>query len=153
MSTDPTVAPNSARGSGCPPRDELPRRRVLVIGDSAPMRAIVRSMLSTDGSVRWEVTEASSGTEFLGVFGQQPPFDVVVLDMQTPAVSGFAACRALRAWDRRVPLLFVTADGTPGSCRQERRSGGDSYLVKPFSASGLKTALHCLIVEQRPEAR
>jgi len=125
-------------------RAERTVKRLLVADDSAPMRAILLAMLRADDSTRWEVVEAASGIELLDAVAEQAPFDVVVLDVQMPGMDGFSACRVLRELNRELPVLFVTAEGDPGSFAMGRAVGGDSYLVKPFSASGLRTALHVL---------
>ena len=113
------------------------------------MRAMLRSMLVTDSSVRWEVVQASSGAEFLEALAGQSTFDLCVLDVQMPGMDGYAACRALRELDQQVPVLFVTAEGDPGNYIQGRQAGGDSYLVKPFSSSALLTAVHMLVSLKR----
>jgi two-component system, OmpR family, response regulator len=124
-------------------------KRVLTVDDSAPMRAMLRSMLETDSSVRWDVVQASSGTEFLEAVAQQAAFDLFVLDVQMPGMDGFTVCRTLRELNQEVPVLFVTAEGAPADYSQGRLAGGDSYLVKPFSAPALLTAVHMLVSLKR----
>jgi CheY-like chemotaxis protein len=126
-------------------REEAPVKRVLTVDDSAPMRAMLRSMLETDSSVRWEVVQAGSGVEFLDALALQAPFDLCVLDVLMPGMDGYAVCRILRELNQQVPVLFVTAESTPGNYSQGRLAGGDSYLVKPFSAPAFLTAVHMLV--------
>jgi CheY-like chemotaxis protein len=124
--------------------DEIPARRILVVDDSPPMRAVLRTMLRTDRSTSWTIVEASNGVEALDVISSQPPFDVVLLDVQMPGMDGFTVCRRLRERHPRVSVVFLTAEGDRGSFDRGRASGGDSYLVKPFSPAALKAALHVL---------
>jgi two-component system response regulator ResD len=131
------------------PREEAPVKRVLTVDDSAPMRAMLRSMLETDSWIRWEVVQAGSGVEFLDALALQAPFDLCVLDVMMPGMDGYAVCRILRDLNQQVPVLFVTAEGTPGNYSQGRLAGGDSYLVKPFSAPALLTAVHMLVSLKR----
>ena len=116
------------------------------------MRAMLRSMLETDPSVRWEVVQASCGAEFLEVLAQRSAFDLCVLDVQMPGMDGYEVCRVLREVDQRVPVLFVTAEGDPANYGHGRQAGGDSYLVKPFSSSALLTAVHVLVSLTRRSA-
>lgn len=133
-------------------RAERPVKRLLLADDSAAARAILLAMLRADDSTRWEVCEAANGPEFLDAVALQAPFDVVVLDVRMPGMDGFSACRILREANRKVPVLFVTAEGDPGSFATGHAVGGDSYLVKPFSASGLRAALHALTSLTRRQA-
>lgn len=131
---------------------EPPRKRILVVDDSPPMRAILRTMLRTDRSSTWEIVEAANASEFQDAISLQAPFDIVLLDVQMPDLNGFAACRTLRERDREVPVVFVTSEADLGSFSEGRSSGGDSYLVKPFSQAALKAALHALTSVRRRAA-
>lgn len=130
-------------------QDAPPAKRILTVDDNPVMRATLRAMLRTDSDYRWEVVEATSGPDFLLALSLHAPFDVVSLDVQMPGMDGFAACRALRDVDPLVPVLFLTAEGDPASYIKGRVAGGDSYLCKPFSASGLMAALHVLVSLKR----
>ncbi len=120
------------------------------------MRAILRSMLRTDSFSNWEIVEAANASEFLDAISSQAPFDMVLLDVQMPGMDGFTACRTLRERDKEVPVVFVTSEAGLGSFGEGRSSGGDSYLVKPFSPAALKVTLHALTSIRRrggsPEA-
>jgi len=128
-----------------------PLKRILVVDDSAPMRAILRTMLRTDKSSTWEIVEAANASEFQDAISSRAPFDMVLLDVQMPDLNGFAACRSLRERDRNVPVVFVTSEADLGSFGEGRSAGGDSYLVKPFSPAALKAALHALTNVRRRE--
>jgi DNA-binding response OmpR family regulator len=64
-------------------------------------------------------------------------------------MDGFTVCRILRELNQQVPVLFVTAEATPCDYSQGRLAGGDSYLVKPFLAPALLTAVHMLVSLKR----
>jgi CheY-like chemotaxis protein len=147
MATVPVIAKSLARPS-------VAHKRILVVDDSEIARKVVRSMLKADHDADWDVVEAASGEEFLGVMGTQSvasedTFDAVILDVRMPGVGGLQACQVLREVDQRVPILFLTADGSREGFRQGQQAGGDSYLTKPFSASALKAALHVLTSVKR----
>ncbi len=131
---------------------DLPIRRILIVDDSLPMRALVRGMLLADRSVSWEVTEASSGSEFLHLSSTLPTFDIILLDVQMPSMDGFTACRIFRGRDRQVPVIFLTAEGDRRSFDEGIGCGADSYLVKPFSPARLKAAIHVLTTLKRRAA-
>lgn len=152
MEPAPDSDARQARPTVGHPRAEPPPKRILVVDDSPPMRAILRSMLRTDNVSNWEIVEAANASEFLDAISSQAPFDMVLLDVQMPGMDGFTACRILRERDREVPVVFVTSEAGLGSFGEGRSSGGDSYLVKPFSPAALKAALHALTSVRRREA-
>lgn len=84
----------------------------------------------------FDVHPAATGQEALeGVRSVQP--DLVVLDVMLPDVDGFEVCRRMRAAGDSTPVLFLTArDGTEDKVRG-LTTGGDDYLVKPFSLEEL----------------
>jgi CheY-like chemotaxis protein len=128
-----------------------PTRRILVVDDSPAMHAVIRSMLRDDNVTSWDMVAASSGPGLLDAVSSQGPFDVILLDVQMPGMDGFTACSALRERGCRVPVVFVTAETDLESFRRGRASGGDSYLVKPFSATALRAGLHVFTSMARRE--
>ena len=59
-------------------------------------------------------------------------FDLVVLDVMLPGISGFDVCERLREAGNRVPVLFLTARNTDADRLAGLRHGGDDYMTKPF---------------------
>lgn len=114
-------------------------KRVLVVDDHAPTRALVRSILDAERSDRFHVVEAANGTECLKAFDTQGPFDLVLLDVNLPDMDGYSICRALRSVDSAVPIVFVTAMGELKDYATGRGAGGDSYLVKPIARASLRS--------------
>jgi CheY-like chemotaxis protein len=114
-------------------------KRVLVVDDHAPTRALIRTILDAEKHDRFEVVEASSGTECLKAADSQGPFDLILLDVTMPDMDGFEVCRALRHVDKHVPIVFVTAKGEMRDYAAGREAGGDSYLVKPIARAALRS--------------
>lgn len=114
-------------------------KRILVVDDHAPTRALVRSVLDAEKSDRFEIVEAGSGTECLKAFDSKGPFDLILLDVTLPDMDGFEVCRALRSVDKQVPIVFVTAKGHLDDYAAGRAAGGDSYLVKPLARASLRS--------------
>lgn len=103
--------------------------RVLVVEDDAPLREVLQRGLEEDGHV---VTLAADGTTGLSLV-ETYPFDVVVLDVMLPGISGIALCRRLREVGRQVPILMLTAKDLASDIVEGLNSGADDYLTKPFS--------------------
>src|SRR5262245_31368216 len=116
-------------------------KRVLVCDDHAPTRGLIRALLESDRSEKFEVVDAASGAECIKSFDGLGPFDVVLLDVRLPDMDGYQVCRALRNVDNRVPVIFVTGQGELKDYNAGREAGGDSYLVKPIARGALRSMI------------
>jgi two-component system OmpR family response regulator len=113
--------------------------RILVVDDHAPTRSMIRSMIEADRSAKHEVVEASSGEGALLAVEKGPPFDLILLDVEMPGISGFDACRKLREHGLKTPIVFVTGRGDLKDFNAGREAGGDSYLKKPIARAALRS--------------
>src|SRR3954452_8305458 len=102
--------------------------RVLVVDDDPDVRAVIAMQLSSEGyEVRAEA-DVSAGTDAVKVFHPH----VVVLDvMFSGAPDGLSLARRLRA-DEGVPVVLVSADGSPRLRLEGFAAGADDYVTKPF---------------------
>ena len=107
--------------------------RLLLVDDEENLRSMLQAALRHNG---FEVHPVATGRDALdGVRSVRP--DLVVLDVMLPDVDGFEVCRRMRAAGDSTPVLFLTArDGTEDKVRG-LTTGGDDYLVKPFSLEEL----------------
>ena len=76
----------------------LPRKRILIVEDSADTRFVYAAILNLDG---YEVLEAPDGESGVGMALEQHP-DLVITDINMPGLSGFDVARRIRA-DERTP--------------------------------------------------
>jgi len=72
-------------------------------------------------------------------------YDVIILDVMLPGKDGHSVCRQLRAQDRRMPILMLTARGGVDDRVAGLDSGADDYLVKPFDFKELLARLRALL--------
>ena len=104
--------------------------KILIVDDDREIRDVLRVLLTGE---RFEVAEASSGEEALAYLAEHPGgVDLVILDVMMEGISGYHVCLQLREqWN--VPVLFLTAKSQESDLTMGYSSGGDDYLVKPFS--------------------
>ncbi len=114
-------------------------KRVLVVDDHAPTRALIRSVLEAEKGEKFETVEAATGMECLKAADSKGPFDLILLDVNLPDMDGFEICKALRSVDKGVPIVFVTAKGGLNDYAAGRAAGGDSYIVKPIARGALRS--------------
>ena len=104
--------------------------KILIVDDDQEIRDVLRILLTGE---HFEVAEAGSGEEALRYLDEHSgQVDLVILDVMMAGVSGYHVCVRLREkWN--VPVLFLTAKGKESDLTMGYSSGGDDYLVKPFS--------------------
>ena len=107
---------------------------ILIVEDHPTMRDAMRLVLEEDGH---DVEEASDGETGLAAVRAHPP-DVVLLDLNIPAMSGAEVLDALRSdpVTADVLVVVVTATGEEGRARSLAQ-GADDYITKPFSPLAL----------------
>ena len=104
--------------------------KILIVDDDREIRDVLRILLTGE---HFEVAEAPSGEEALRYLEANPGgVDLVILDVMMEGISGYQVCLNLREkWN--VPVLFLTAKSQESDLTMGYSSGGDDYLVKPFS--------------------
>lgn len=104
--------------------------KILIVDDDGEIRDVLRILLTGEG---FEVSEAAGGEEALDYLeAHQGQIDLVILDVMLEGISGYHVCLQLREkWN--VPVLFLTAKSRESDLTMGYSSGGDDYLVKPFS--------------------
>jgi len=113
--------------------------RVLTVDDSASMRALLRSALSSRG---FAVEQCVDGQEALDWLATNE-VDVIITDINMPRLDGFGLIEKLRASalhaDR--PILVLTTESSDEKKQRARQAGATGWIVKPFDAEKLTTAL------------
>jgi two-component system response regulator RegX3 len=113
--------------------------RVLVVEDESTIRHAVGYALRRDG---FEVAESGDGAEALEIAGDD--FDVVILDLGLPTVSGTEVLRRLRAAGP-VPIIVLTALCTESDRVLGLELGADDYVTKPFSMAELMSRVRAIL--------
>ncbi len=104
--------------------------RVLYAEDGEDNRRLVQGVLQKAGA---EVVLAATGAEAVErVLGADPPFDLVLMDVQMPVMDGCEATRALRDAGVGIPILALTAHSAGGEQERCLAAGCTDYLTKPI---------------------
>lgn len=119
--------------------------RILVVDDEPDIRNILHILLSSRG---YEVDEAENGLRAVECVRAQPDYDLIILDIMMPGMDGVAACTEIRQHSV-APILFLTAKAQPADMSDAYGSGGDDYLIKPFSNHELFLRVDSLIRRYR----
>src|SRR5258708_23447966 len=129
----------------------LQQNSVLVVDDELPLRKALRAFLAASG---FAVEEARNGEEAVGTV-QQHPFDLVLLDINMPGISGIDACRRIRAISPRAGIVMVTVRDLEDDKVRALEAGADDYVTKPFRLRELIARLRAVLrrthVHEAPE--
>jgi len=115
--------------------------RVLVVEDERRMAAALRRGLQAEGFV---VDLAHDGEDGLHQ-ARHGDYDIVVLDIMLPRISGYNVCKQLRAEENWVPILMLSAKDGEYDMADGLDLGADDYLTKPFSYVVLVARLRALL--------
>ena len=114
-------------------RERRPRLRVLAADDSASNRLIISQMLELQ---EHDVVTVSDGREAVDTF-EPGEFDVVLMDVEMPTLSGTDATRALRDAGVTVPIIALTGHSAPEHIQKCLDAGMSGHLSKPFEFNEL----------------
>ena len=110
--------------------------RVLAVDDNSVNLAVIQNHLAAHGIA---VTTATSGRAALQRLAEDPSYDLVLLDVMMPEITGYEVCERIRESHsaHELPVVLVTAKGQPGDMVRGFDAGANDYLTKPFSRSEL----------------
>jgi len=113
---------------------------VLVVEDEESIRLGLRDVFAYRGYAVETAETGETGLRELLSGG----FDLVVLDVMLPELSGFDVCRKARAKGATLPILMLTAKGSEDDVVEGFQSGADDYVTKPFSVRELLARVEAL---------
>jgi signal transduction histidine kinase/CheY-like chemotaxis protein len=144
----PPVRPESSTGV-----PELLRGRVLLAEDGPDNQALISLVLrraglevelASDGQIAFETAMAARE--------RSEPFDLIVMDMQMPLMTGYEATAALRAEGIDVPILALTAQAMTGDRERCLAAGCNEYLSKPVDRVRLIALVSSLLEKRADES-
>ena len=122
-------------------------KRVLVVDDEKNIVKGIRFSLEQEG---FEVTSAFDGEEALNQV-KQNEFDIILLDLMLPKLSGLEVCQQIREFSG-VPIIMLTAKGEDMDKILGLEYGADDYITKPFNILEVKARIKAILRRtNRPE--
>ena len=115
--------------------------KICVVEDENSIAEMVRFNLEMES---YEVELIQDGAEALELFKRNFEFDLIILDVMLPNVSGVDLCRLIRQTSQ-VPILFLSAKGTTADRIEGLKAGGNDYLPKPFDLEELLLRIAILL--------
>jgi len=125
--------------------------RILVVEDEDHLAIGIKFNLEAEG---FEVQTVGDGQAALNVFASTKlRFDLVILDLMLPGMSGYAVCEAIRQQGSDVPVVMLTARTLVEDRIRGFDAGTDVYLQKPFDLDELISIVRSLVSRRRPATR
>ncbi len=115
--------------------------RILLAEDDPITREAVAELLEAEGH---KVSAAKDGLEALDHWRKHRA-ELVLLDIMMPGASGYEVCRAIRADDRRVPVLFLSAKSEEVDVVLGLELGADDFVRKPFGKHELLARVRAVL--------
>jgi len=116
--------------------------RVLIVDDSAAMRAFIRKVIAISGFECEDHLEAANGQEALDMLKKEW-VDLILTDINMPEMNGEEFVRRLENDEclRSIPVLVVSTDSTTQRIHQMLTLGAKGYIATPFTPEGLREEL------------
>ena len=127
------------------------KRRILVVEDEQHLAVGIKFNLEAEG---YTVDLVPDGAAALKLFDDaKNHFDLVVLDLMMPGMSGYAVCESLRESGHFMPILILSAKTLPEDRARGFDVGADQYLTKPFDLDELISRIKNLIARHENAAK
>lgn len=116
-------------------------KKVLILEDEDNIRSFVVINLKRAG---YQAIEAGTGKEALKKLRENPDVGVAILDIMLPDIDGFEVCRLIRATNKQIGIIMLTARTQEMDKVTGLMTGADDYVTKPFSPAELTARIDAL---------
>lgn len=117
-------------------------KKILIVDDSAYMRARLRKILKKNG---YEITgEAENAQSAISKFKNLNP-DLVTLDLIMPDENGIYALKELKKLNPKCKIVMISALGQEGYIREALVAGAKDFIIKPFDANTVLSKIQALL--------
>ena len=116
-------------------------KNVLILEDEVIIRSFVVINIKRAG---YDAIEAGTGEEALEKLKANPDIGVAILDIMLPGMDGFEVCRNIRATNKQIGIIMLTARTQEMDKITGLMTGADDYVTKPFSPAELTARIDAL---------
>jgi two-component system alkaline phosphatase synthesis response regulator PhoP len=121
---------------------------ILVIEDEPSVAIALRDSLESDGHSVHLATDGSAGFQYASAPTES--FDLILLDLMLPKMSGLEICQRLRANAIETPIIMLTARGAASDAAFGLKLGADDYIPKPFDVGELLARVAAVLRRAKP---
>jgi DNA-binding response OmpR family regulator len=119
----------------------IENKKILIVEDEVKVATFIKKGLQTQN---FEAEVAETGSDAKRFFSEIS-FDLIILDIGLPDMSGLEFCEYIRAKNKKIPILMLSALGTVADKLSGFEVGTDDYMVKPFDFMELLVRVKALL--------
>jgi DNA-binding response OmpR family regulator len=110
--------------------------KILIAEDDTDIRGLITLTLQFHG---FNVDSAEDGQAAVEKAQANPIYDVILMDVRMPRMTGYQACRVLKENDqtKNIPVIFLSAKGQEQEIQTGLEAGASDYILKPFAPDDL----------------
>lgn len=126
---------------------ETVRPKITLVDDDRDAREMLTLALESAG---FEVTAAANGLRLIASLHVDRP-DLILLDVLMSWIDGYELCRSIKKNEefRDIPVIFVSARGSPEAIREGLEAGAVDYFPKPVDLDRLEARIHEVLAARR----
>ncbi len=102
--------------------------KILIVEDEQRLAEVIKKQLDESGFHTDIASDGYLGREMV----ERGSYNLVILDINLPMINGYDLCKEIRKSDQKIPIIMLTAYGTPENKLAGFDAGADDYVVKPF---------------------
>lgn len=120
--------------------------RILVVDDERSMREMLEIFLGREG---YDVMGHSAANDALLVLEEDKGFDLIITDINMPGLTGLDLLKAVRHFESDIPVIMITAYGSPDSAVEAMKLGAVDYITKPFRIEEIKARISAAVERRK----
>lgn len=115
--------------------------KILIAEDDNDIRELIVLTLQFNG---FNVESVEDGQAAVERAQANPVYDIILMDVRMPRMTGYQACRALKEDDstKNIPVVFLSAKGQEQEIQTGIESGASDYILKPFAPDDLVNTIN-----------
>jgi len=120
--------------------------RILVVDDERSMREMLEIFLGREG---YEVEGCSSASDALTILDEDKSFDLIISDINMPGLTGLDLLKTVSQSEKDIPVIMITAYGSPDSAVEAMKLGAVDYITKPFRIEEVKARISAAVERRK----
>ena len=115
--------------------------KILIAEDDNDIRELIVLTLQFNG---FDVESVEDGQAAVEKAQANPEFDIILMDVRMPRMTGYQACRVLKDNNdtKNIPVVFLSAKGQEQEIQTGIEAGASDYILKPFAPDDLITTIN-----------
>lgn len=123
-------------------------KKILIVEDDKKISRIIELQLNHEG---FKTIKAFTGREAIEIFNHHSDFDLILLDVMLPELSGLEVLNYIKSQDHQMPVIFLTARDSRKDVVTGLEMGADDYITKPFHFDELLARIKVNIRKNEPQ--